>query len=456
MKTRREHIFYAFYNHTGMARHLEKMAAKGWMLDHINTNGSWRYHAIKPAKVHFAVAYFPTASDYDAAPDADLQHFLDLCEAAGWELVARTFQMMIFCNHAENPVPLETDPAIQVANIHEAMWSSYLWGKILVLGFGSWLVLDILNDLTNKPVATLSWYLPLLLMALGVILTVHQGWELLSYLCWHKKAKRIAEEENRFLPVSGSRVGDMMIYIALTVLIIGYAILENWRLALVMCIFTAALAVVRRIGFGARDVMKHFGAGRTLNRIVTFLVIFGLTFAARGVERSNLDWIFSGNDHHAEAEYTYNNHTYTAYCDELPFTLEDLLPEADNSHYSNRLYQRSTPFVTILSGSQYLRQDYHSGKNQPKEFYYHIFHSDLEMVLEDAAKWREHYVEYNFLRTSPKDSHKIDPAPYGAVTVWKNNSSYLFRYEDCVIQVCFGCYPSAEEIQACLAVLRGL
>lgn len=455
MKTKREHIFYAFYNHTGMARHLEKMAARGWMLDHINTNGSWRYHAIEPARVHFAVAYFPTASDYDAAPDADLQHFLDLCHAAGWELVARTFQMMIFCSHAETPVPLETDPAIQVANIHEAMWSSYMWGKIIVLGLGGWLVLDFLNDLTNSPVQVLSWYLPFLLLALGLILVVHQGWELLSYYRWHKQAERIAKEENRFLPVSGTRAGDVVLWLALAVLLAAYAILENWRLALVMCIFTAALDVARRIGFGARDAMKRFGAGRFLNRIVTFLVIFVLTFAVRGVERSNLDWILGGNGH-AQTEYTYNDHTYTAYSDELPFTLKNLLPEADNSHYSNRLYQRSTPFVTILSGSQYLRQDYSSGENQPQEFYYHIFRSGLEMILEDAAMWREYYVEYNFLRTSPKDAHKIDPTPYDAITAWKNNSSYLFRYEDCVIQICFGRYPTAEEIQKCLTTLRSL
>ena len=42
MKYRYEYPLYAFYDHTGMARHLEKMAQKGWMLEKIHTNSLWR------------------------------------------------------------------------------------------------------------------------------------------------------------------------------------------------------------------------------------------------------------------------------------------------------------------------------------------------------------------------------------------------------------------------------
>ena len=55
MKYRYEYPLYAFYDHTGMARHLEKMAQKGWMLDRIHTNGLWRYRRIEPQTLHFAV-----------------------------------------------------------------------------------------------------------------------------------------------------------------------------------------------------------------------------------------------------------------------------------------------------------------------------------------------------------------------------------------------------------------
>ena len=454
MKTRREHIFYAFYNHTGMARHLEKMAARGWMLDRITTNGSWRYHAIAPAQVHFAVAYFPTASDFDAAPNEDLQHFLDLCEAAGWELVARTFQMMIFCNCAENPVPLETDPAIQVENIHTAMWSSYMWGKILALGLGGYWLLKVLNDLDNSPAKTLSWYLPLLLTAMALLLIFHQGAELIFYYRWHSKAERIAKEENRFLPVSGSRMRDVVFYVALAVLLAAYAILENWRIALACCLFSGALLVLYRVAYAVRDAMKRRGVSRMRNRVLSFLLLYLLVFGLRYMEWSNMDWIVG--DPHAKAEYTWQDRTYTAYCDTLPLTVEDFLPDADNSHYSNYLYHQGTPLAAITSGVQYLRTGYYATENQPDEFYYHVFRSDLDIVLEDGARWRRAEMAFDFLKVAPMDSHLIDPAPYGAVTAWKNGMNYLLRYEDRVIQLSFSWYPTDDQLGQCITTLRSL
>ena len=113
MKYRYEYPLYAFYDHTGMARHLEKMAQKGWMLEKIHTNSLWRYRRIKPQTLHFAVTYFPHASDFDAAPGDGQQEFYDLCEAAGWQFVAQTFQIQVFCNAQEDPVPLDTESHIK-------------------------------------------------------------------------------------------------------------------------------------------------------------------------------------------------------------------------------------------------------------------------------------------------------------------------------------------------------
>ena len=50
-----------FYDPAGIARHLEKMAARGWMLESCS-NFTWRYRRISPAKLHFAVTYFPIST----------------------------------------------------------------------------------------------------------------------------------------------------------------------------------------------------------------------------------------------------------------------------------------------------------------------------------------------------------------------------------------------------------
>ena len=48
----------SFFDHTGISGHLEKMAAKGWMIEKIINTG-WVYRRIEPKNIHFAVSYFP-------------------------------------------------------------------------------------------------------------------------------------------------------------------------------------------------------------------------------------------------------------------------------------------------------------------------------------------------------------------------------------------------------------
>ena len=44
---KRELNLYAFYDHTGLERHLEKMAANGWMLESVGTY-ALRYRRCEP------------------------------------------------------------------------------------------------------------------------------------------------------------------------------------------------------------------------------------------------------------------------------------------------------------------------------------------------------------------------------------------------------------------------
>ena len=70
---------YSFYDHTGMERHLEKMAAKGWLLDSIGTT-LWRYRRIEPQRLRFSVAYYPDATESDPiTPSEGELTFWDYC-----------------------------------------------------------------------------------------------------------------------------------------------------------------------------------------------------------------------------------------------------------------------------------------------------------------------------------------------------------------------------------------
>ena len=75
LRTKRRMEFFAFYDDQGIARHLERMAGKGWLIERIN-NYFWTYRKIEPQRLRFAVTYFPEASDFNPGPTENQQTFL--------------------------------------------------------------------------------------------------------------------------------------------------------------------------------------------------------------------------------------------------------------------------------------------------------------------------------------------------------------------------------------------
>lgn len=67
------------------------------------------------------MVYFPKASQFDRNRRPEQREFWALCKATGWELVSNRYQMQVFANPAKNPTPIETDPVVQVENVHAAM-----------------------------------------------------------------------------------------------------------------------------------------------------------------------------------------------------------------------------------------------------------------------------------------------------------------------------------------------
>ena len=111
--TKRELVFYSFYDFTGLASHLEAMAAKGWLAEKIGTL-SIRYRRIQPQTLRFAVTYFPDASEFDAAPTSGQEVFRDYCAQAGWEFAFQWAQMQVFYTSRPDAVPIDSDPSIEV------------------------------------------------------------------------------------------------------------------------------------------------------------------------------------------------------------------------------------------------------------------------------------------------------------------------------------------------------
>lgn len=110
-----------FYDYEGIARHLEKMAEKGYFIEKAN-NIIWTYRKDEPKKVKYYVTYFPEASDFNPYQTDNQENFLSYCKSLGWHLAAEFAQMQILYSEEEDPAPLETDDVLKLKSINKSLY----------------------------------------------------------------------------------------------------------------------------------------------------------------------------------------------------------------------------------------------------------------------------------------------------------------------------------------------
>ena len=177
--TKRRMEVFVLYNHTGMERHFEKMAQKGWLIQRISTLG-WVYRRIEPKKLHFCISYYPKASEFDPGPSEGQQTFYDFCAHTGWQLACTSAQMQVFYNEQENPIPIETDSALEVETIHAAAKKSFIPAQITLLVMGLLFSFIGLLGLFGNPITYLADPMKLFTSCCWTVVLLLSVMELLS------------------------------------------------------------------------------------------------------------------------------------------------------------------------------------------------------------------------------------------------------------------------------------
>lgn len=359
--TKREFGLYSFYDHTGICSHLETMAAKGWMLEKAGNFG-WVYRRTEPAALRFAVVYFPTASDFDAGPGEDQQAFRDYCAEAGWQPVASWAQMLIFANESDAPVPIETDAAVQVENIHRAMKRNYLIGHAVLLALSFFQIGTQLSDLYRHPTDTLVSSYSLFAILSWLLLAVCCTAELASYFLWRRKAARAAELDGSFTPTRSRRGFQIAGLVILALLILLSLFSAGGRYAVIWAGSFLAMSLLQCAVAGIKTLMKRSGCSTGVNRAVTlaasvvlsFALLGGLTYCIIRMDRAHPD----------RETYTYMQATYDKAPIDLPLTMQDLTGQSyahvsrDSSASQSVFLSRRTCRERVQSGSGSMSFDY--------------------------------------------------------------------------------------------------
>ena len=410
-----ELILYSFYDHTGMERHLEKMAAKGWLLE---SNGTtlWRYRRIEPQKLRFSVAYYPDATESDPiTPSEGELTFWDYCAQAGWVRAANRAQLHIFYNTDENAVPIETEAVTQVETLHRAAKKNYLLSQWLLLGMA--LLYTGFGILGNSFLA-LADILALrgtfmMCLAVPTMFLISLS-ELIGYYRWRRRAVRNAHELGRFTPTR-SLPGVQLLTWLLLALITLIVLTDSWAVRRTFLVYFAAFFVVRL----THNILRRMNASATVNRTVTIIVdilvclVLFVVFLPRLAQEppppnaEPYEYIY----HSMGGEKTITEY---AYHDPLPLYVEDLT-ETDYDRYSCKREDSSTPLVRKQTFSQQMRWG-ERGADAPT-LYYRVYDIKLSPLFEPCLQ--------NLLKPDNSLSFydyqyaEIDAAPWGADRAWR-------------------------------------
>lgn len=344
---------FSFYDHTGIEKHLVKMAAKGWLIERISNFG-WVYRRIEPKNLKFTVNYYPWASNYEPAPSEDQQTLLDFCAHTGWQLACTWSTMQVFYNEQPEPVPIDTDPMIQLRNIYEGCERSFTNMNVRLIILVT-LIAVMLHDSTDGFIDLLSGSSNLVIILLGTTLLTMALIDLAVYFIWYHKALK-ATNQGAFLPTKGTASAHKAASV-LTGLILILWLARMFtdkftakNITYILCIFTCIL--ITFIINLLREYFKKRRLPSTSNRILTTLIAFFIWLLIAGA----IVYAFSAGMN-GKSDFVLEERNQLAPA-EIGLTMEELIEESSGNYSSwgtveeSLLLRKETVYLSLSSENE--------------------------------------------------------------------------------------------------------
>ena len=456
---------FSLYDHTGIEKHLENMAEKGWLLSEIN-RFTWVYRRIEPKKLHFAVTYYPKASEFDPEPQEGQMIYQDYSAHTGWKFICSSAQMQIFCNEEETPVPMETDPVVEVQTIHKAAKKGFLLSYFILLAIA---VLDtalFISRLLGDPIGLLSSTTQLATGFCWALLFLLCVVELGGYYRWHRKAIKAAEN-GEFLDTRSHTLFQKIILaaaiIALIYVFINLISVGNRMMLTIYTLMLAYMITLIVVVNAVKKFMKRKKASRTTNLTVTLVVDFVLAFAMlAAITFGTLKASQAGLFNPGAETYEHNGSRWILYQDELPLAVEDLQDVKFDGYLREKRHSESI-FLGQKVVWQHPRRDIDTPVNVPDLKYTltiikvpalydmckeRILNRRSDTVVEAGIIFVDHYEE-------------IDAAPWLAEEAYQLHWSegvlnkYLLCYKDRIVEIDFEWEPTGEQMKIVAEKLAG-
>ncbi len=435
---------YSYLDRTAITAHLSDMAAQGWMLEKIG-GWNWRYRRTEPKKLRFALVFFP-ASQFDPGPSEGLETYRDYCAAAGWQLAAEASQVQIFCTGDETAVPIETDPAVELANIRRCVKRGFVGSYWALLALSLFQILFQFYQIWTNPVDTLSStaslasvlnWLPLDLLIIA---------ELTRYYRWQQRAKAAAEDGAPLPDLKSARWLNMLVMVWSCVIVL-WLLTSYWDsrgMFLLMAGMLLYMGLMVLLANTAKDAMKHLKAPSWVNIAVTYGILIALTvgfisgLTALILRNSGSGWL---EDHPPTETYEYRGMTWRVYRDDIPLCIEDLM-ETDYTQWSTEARMNSSFLLTHGTYTQRPRMD---ALDQPDLEYETVTVKSgflYGLCKKDFISWVERH-NHGLPRENWDEYRLIDAPAWGADEVYrlycsgKPSNQFLICWPDRIAEIKF-------------------
>lgn len=441
-KMRRPEAF-GVLSYTQIAAHLTQMAAKGWLLEKA-ANLLWVYRRIEPKKVTFSVIYDPRASSFDPGPTEEQREFQDLCAHTGWVFAASLGQMQIFYNEREDPVPIDTDPVLQVDTIHKAAKKGYLPTWLFLLAASLMDAGLVAGQFVTDPIRCLvrsSWLVSVCSVAIMILLSAG---ELVSYFLWRRRAGAAAVS-GEMIPSPDARPRQffcLLLMLGLLGWYVQYLLVSNgsfWAavyIAMVLCVLGVIIAVN-----GIKTILQEKKASRSVNRAVTMVLTVVLTTAVcAGTPAAVLRFGFS-------PEQTVGDSYFTSSEDGLPLSMSDL-PGMEDQPGSVSRWTDASPLLRRqeidIPGSPGMRYTVLDVRFSPL---YSLCRCWLLSAREDETEngqvvFIDHYETSDASPWGAKEAYQLRWSTSGLIPY------YLLIYGRTIVEISFDFEPTAEQMAA--------
>lgn len=135
MKKKSKIVFWGFFSldYKAMEEYLEQMAEKGWMLEKAGRVTA-KFRAIKPKTLKFYIDVFKEGGPLTPENTEEALEYRELCRASGWIYIASRDHLQFFYAEADsNPVPIQTDQALEQNLIESTLWKYELLSVLVAL-----------------------------------------------------------------------------------------------------------------------------------------------------------------------------------------------------------------------------------------------------------------------------------------------------------------------------------